>query len=357
MAEPGGRRRRVAWVAPSDGADHITALPLDLRARIASYLPFRQVARLATLSRPWRHIHLHAPVVDLELDDFLSDTEEILDEEGHAAGVLNDDTVAGLEVALARRGQDGSGAKVDTLRITFRVDNHQMGFHAGLIAAIAGARRTCVSVAGISCWHLRGWSVNLSQAARDLSFVAVTKGHPAAPTVAGPGAASLRTLCLVSVVIREWPLLPSLCSMTLDSVTVEAPFPTGAWCPRLEDLRIIDSMMELSRVDIQLPLLKRLQMDEAYFIPDANIAVDVPELEDLDVCSEAGYAAADYHSFTLRAPRLRCLTWSDQFAERVHIDVGKPGTVTSGRIEFTSSRAFHYCREMEDIRVQMMRML
>ncbi|CAN6180395.1 unnamed protein product [Urochloa humidicola] len=115
--------------------------------------------------------------------------------------------------------------------------------------------------------------------------------------------------------------------------------------------------MELPRVDIRLPLLKRLEMDETYFSPLADFAVDAPELEELDVGCAAGYAAADYHSFTLRAPRLCCPTWSDQFAERVHMDVGKPGAMMSGRIEFTRSPGFEQCQEMKDIRAQMMRML
>jgi hypothetical protein len=71
----------------------------------------------------------------------------------------------------------------------------------------------------------------------------------------------------------------------------------------------------------------------------------------------AGYAAANYRSFTLRAPRLRRLTWSDQFAERVHIDVGRTGSVASGRIEFMWRRGLVSCREMKDLRAQMMRML
>lgn len=38
--------------------------------RLASYLPFQQVPQLEILSRPWRHIHRHAPVVNVDLDDF-----------------------------------------------------------------------------------------------------------------------------------------------------------------------------------------------------------------------------------------------------------------------------------------------
>ncbi|CAL5089587.1 unnamed protein product [Urochloa decumbens] len=344
MAEPGGRRRRVAWVAPGDGANHITALPLDLRARIAASLPFPQVARLATLSWPWRHIHRHVPVVELDLDEWRS-----------AAGVLNEDALAGLEVALARRGQAGSGSKVDTLRITFRVDNHRMRLHAGLIVALAGARRTRVAIAGLSHSPLDAWSLDLSPAAR---YLVVSSEHyqPPAPTLAGPGAAALQTLCLHNVVLNEWPRLPSLRSLTLGSVNLEVPFPAGAWCPKLEDLYIFSTIMELSRVDIRLPLLKRLEMEDAYFSPGAAIAVDAPELEELDVGCEAGAAPA-YRSFTLRAPRLRCLAWSELFAESVSVDVGRPGGVASGLIRFTWSPGFEECPEMKDFRGHTMRML
>ena len=96
-------------------------------------------------------------------------------------------------------------------------------------------------------------------------------------------------------------------------------------------------------------------MDKAYGAPCATI--DAPELEELDVNCGAGFAAADYRSFSLRAPRLRCLTWSEQFAEHVHIDVGRPGSVTSGRIKYTWKRGLVSCREMEDLRAQMTRML
>ncbi|CAN6203495.1 unnamed protein product [Urochloa humidicola] len=343
MADSGRRRRGEPWVSPGDGADHITALPLELRARIAASLPFRQVARLATLSRPWRHIHHHAPLVDLDLDQWCS-----------AAGVLNDDALACLEVALARRGQDGSGSRVDTLRIAYDVDDPGMGRHGRLIIALADARRICVTAPRERRCPLEDWTVDLSPAARDLEVDAFCH---LAPTVAGPGAAALQTLHLDTVVLRDWPSLPSLRSLTLQHVTVVAPFPTGARCPRLEQLRILKSIVELARVHIRLPLLTSLQMDGVYGTPRGCIAIDAPELEELGVSCAPGYAAADYHSFTLRAPRLRCLTWSERFAAAVHIDVGKPGTVTSGRIEFTWSRSFGYRRKMKDFRAQMMQML
>ncbi|CAN6165687.1 unnamed protein product [Urochloa humidicola] len=354
MAEPRGRRCRAAWVAPDDGTDHITALPQELRARIASFLPFPQVARLATLSRPWRHIHRHAPVVDLELDDFLVDTGEILDEEDPTAVFLNEDALAGLEVALARRGQDGSGAKVDTLRISYRIDDPRIRRHAGLITALADARRIRLDVPKryFLPYELELSALDLSPAARELELSA--RWH-LAPAVAGPGAAALRTLFLDGVLLRDWPCLPSLRSLTLHSVTFEAP-PPVEWCPRLENLRIIDATVEVARVDIRLPLLKSLEMDDVYVTPHAGITVDAAELEELHVvCPEGG--SSDYKSFTLRAPRLRCLVWKEQFVERIFIDVGRPSSVTSGRIRFTWGHRFEECREMKDFRAQTVRML
>ncbi|CAL5076266.1 unnamed protein product [Urochloa decumbens] len=350
MAEPGGGRRRgVAWVVPGDGADHITALPLELRARIAASLPFRQVARLATLSRPWRHIHHHAPIVKLNLN---------LDEWRSAAGVINEDALAGLEVALARRGQEGSGSKVDTLRIAYNVDNPGIRRHAGLIITLAGARKICVTARNVRRCPLEEWTVDLSPAARDLEVNAFCY---LAPTVAGPGAAALQTLVLHSVVLRDWPCLPSLRSLTLGRVIFEAP-PPLEWCPRLENLRISYPMIHVARVDIRLPLLKSLKMDGVYRTPHADITVDAPELEELHVRKLPG-GGGGYKSFTLRAPRLRCLMWREQFVEHVSIDVGRPSSVTSGHIRFTWSgrftwnRRFGECREMKDFRSQTVQML
>jgi len=116
---------------------------------------------------------------------------------------------------------------------------------------------------------------------------------------------------------------------------------------------IFECSIELACVHIDLPLLRSLRMDQAYGA--ARVAIDAPELEELDVNCSAGYTGADYWSFTLRAPRLRRLTWSEQFAERVHIDVGRPGSVTSGRIKFTWEPVC--CRAMEDLRAQMARIL
>ncbi|KAL6897385.1 hypothetical protein ACP4OV_007081 [Aristida adscensionis] len=63
--------------------------------------------------------------------------------------------------------------------------------------------------------------------------------------------------------------------------------------------------------------------------PELEITIDAPELEMLNVyCTP--WSTRDYRLFTLRAPRLRWLYWQNQFAERVCIDVGKPGSVEGG---------------------------
>jgi hypothetical protein len=159
----------------------------------------------------------------------------------------------------------------------------------------------------------------------------VAPGH-AAPAIAGPGAASLRKFSLDRVVIRGWPPLPSLRSLSLDSVAVEAPFAPGAWCPRLDELDIFCSRIEHARVDICLPLLRFIDLDEVDVSPDGRsggapsgeITIDAPELLELDVTCNAG-STTDYKSFRLRAPRLRLLCWANQFAERVAIDGRQAG--------------------------------
>lgn len=64
-------RNAAAVSGSSGGGDRITALPLELRAQIASLLSFEETVQLTVLSRPWRHIHLHTPVVKIYLHQFL----------------------------------------------------------------------------------------------------------------------------------------------------------------------------------------------------------------------------------------------------------------------------------------------
>jgi hypothetical protein len=183
-----------------------------------------------------------------------------------------------------------------------------------------------------------------------------------APAIAGPGAAALRRLRLDKVSLDEWPRLPSLRSLALLSVTVEAPFTPAAWCPLLEHLAVSFSTVEQARVDIRLPLLKSLDMEDVdvrphddSFEPFGQVTIDAPELEELVLTCTSG-GTAEYRSFTLRAPRLRYLGYHNLFAGRVDVDVGRPGSVRAGSISFESNEEIA-CPEMKLCRMQMMRML
>ncbi|KAL6639593.1 hypothetical protein ACP70R_023323 [Stipagrostis hirtigluma subsp. patula] len=354
----GGSKRKKARTAGGAGGDHITALPLELRARIASLLHFRDVVQLSVLSKPWRDIHLHTPVVKIYLHDFLSFQHLYFDDEHSVPGILDEDAILGARVALGRRAQEGSGgSKVDALRLAYVADDARMRRHAGRIMALADAREIHI-VAPYRGRAVRdAWPLDLPPAARHL---AVDASDHLVPAMTGPGAAALRKLRLHRVVLGEWPRLPSLRFLSLDDVTFEAPFAPGAWCPLLEELVTFSCKIEQARVDIRLPLLKFLDLvefdvrprghsDEA---PFGEVTVDAPELVALDV-DASRWSTVDYKSFTLRAPRLEHLYWHNQFAERVRIDVGKPCSVEAGWIEFMSI----YTREIKHYRGQMMQML
>ncbi|CAL5089599.1 unnamed protein product [Urochloa decumbens] len=348
-----GRRRRSKSnrkKAKTDAGsgDRLTALPLELRARIASLLHFRQIVQLSVLSRPWRHIHHHTPVVKLYLYDFPDEEDSIL----------------AARVTLARRAQDAAASSVDALRLAFAADDPRMRRHAGRIVALADAREIRI----YAPYHHGGstreaWALDLPPAARELEVVA--RDHLAPAVGGGPGAAALSKLTLGGVVVREWPpLLPSLRSLDLDGVTVEAAFAPGSWCPRLDELDMFCTKIEHARVDIRLPLLRFMSLDEVDVSPHGKhgggdappfgeVAIDAPALEELDVTCNSGSSHAGYRSFTLRAPRLRLLVWANQFAERVAIDVGRPGSVKFGTIQLSSI----FWRGIERYREQMMRML
>ncbi|CAN6180391.1 unnamed protein product [Urochloa humidicola] len=346
----GRRRARSKSNRKKASVDRLTALPLELRARIASLLHFRQIVQLSVLSRPWRHIHHHAPVVKLYLyHDFPAE---------------DDDSILAARVALARRAQDASASSVDTLRLAFAADDPRMRRHAGRIVALAGAREIRIYAPYHDGPTREAWSLDLPPAARELEVVAVD--HLAPAVGGGPGAAPLRKLTLGGVVIREWPpLLPSLRCLDLDNVTIEAAFAPGTWCPRLEELDVFSSKIEHPRVEICLPHLRFMGLDEVDVSPRGkhgggdrvppfgDVAVDAPALEELDVTCGSASSHAGYRSFTLKAPRLRLLLWANEFAERVDIDVGKPGSVKAGMIRLRSI----YYRGMERYREQMMRML
>nr|CAB3452467.1 unnamed protein product [Digitaria exilis] len=202
-------RRRPPGLTPGDDstADRITALPVELRARIASLLHYWQVVQLSVLSQAWRHIHHHTPVVKINLYDFyLGEPDPVL--------------------GRSRRER--------------------------------GAR----------CW--RNW------------------------TSPAPGSSML----------------------------------------------VSTSAFRSSDGRCQVP-------------PFGEITIDAPELLELDVNCGAPGSTADYKSFTLRAPRLHFLFWCNQFAERVAIDVGRPGSVKVGAIVLMTV----YTRELKDYQEQMMRML
>ncbi|KAF8731783.1 hypothetical protein HU200_015721 [Digitaria exilis] len=332
--------------------DRITALPLDLRARIASLLNYWQVVQLSVLSQAWRHIHHHTPVVKINLYDFyLGEPDPVL-------GLLDEPSILSVRVALGRRAQDASASRVDTLRLAYLVDDRRLRRHADRIVGLTDARYIRIRAPFLEEPVRDAWTLDLPPSARDLEVIA--RHHPA-PAIAGPGAAALRKLDLDWMVIREWPHLPSLRFLSLDKVTIKASFAPGAWCPLLEELDISCSRIEHARVDICLPFLRFMDLDGLDVNPDGRcqvppfgeITIDAPELLELDVNCGAPGSTADYKSFTLRAPRLHFLFWCNQFAERVAIDVGRPGSVKVGAIVLTTV----YTRELKDYQEQMMRML
>ena len=124
----------------SSGGDRITALPLELRARIASLLSFDETVQLTVLSRPWRHIHLHTTVVEIYLNAFLSFTDIYFDAARSVRGLLDEGAILALRVALGRAALEPSASKVDTLRLVSDVDDPRMRRHAARIIALADAR-------------------------------------------------------------------------------------------------------------------------------------------------------------------------------------------------------------------------
>ncbi|KAL6897259.1 hypothetical protein ACP4OV_006955 [Aristida adscensionis] len=307
---------------------------------------------------PWRRVHLHTPVVDIYLFEFLRFSDLYFHPLCSVPGLLDDGALLGARLALSRRAQEGPGAGPGVSR----VDTLRLGYIAGdaRILALADAREIHVHSPYRGEPVREAWALELPPATRDLS---VRASDQLAPAVAGPGAATLRVLSLVRAVVREWPPhLPSLRTLSLVEVAAEAPFASAVWCPLLEKLRTYSCVFEHARVDIVLPRLRILELDELNLHPPscgnsdgppfAEITIDAPELEMLDVyCTP--WSTRDYRSFTVQAPRLRWLYWQNQFAERVRINVCKPGSVKEGWIELVSI----YTRELKFYQGQMMRML
>ncbi|CAL5083649.1 unnamed protein product [Urochloa decumbens] len=358
--------------AAADDDDRFTALPLELRAQIASFLPFPEVARLAVLSRPWRSIHLRTPVVDLDLDGFLYFGDLV----GHRTtlpGLLDDDALLGVRDALLRRARDREGTAVDVLKLDYSTGDPRIRRHADRIIALADASKVVISVDYPFDARPRpaaaAWALDVPPSTR---YLELHWDYDLAPAIAGPGAAALREMELNHIEeLRRWPHLPSLRDLTLTGVNVKGPFAPAACFPLLENLCMCTTNIEHPRVDILLPALKILHMDDVNVSLPAgdlgrggddpcygDIAVDAPQLEVLVVEGMSEWTV-EYKSFTLRAPRLRRLSWCGQYAERVAIDVGWLGGVSKGKIQFVSNgeREEPYSRDMKYYRAQMLQML
>lgn len=341
--------RSQPCVAPGDGADHITGLPMEVLALIASFLPFWQVVQLSSLSRPWRRIHDLTPVVRVDLNDFIG-SELFVFQEGRIGLSLEEDdpALAGLEAALLRRRDGGHKYQVDVLHISHCPDDPRMQRHADRIIELSDAREIGVHVPLMGS---HAWALDLPPSARCLHVNAICA---VAPAIAGPGAVALEDLRLGSVLIREWPCcLLSLRSLTLHDVSILAPFPQ--W-PLLKDLRISNSTIcsSMIQVEIDLDHLESLQLIDV-FMP-LDITVNAPELKMLvvDTASmiQGTHDTYRYRSFTLRAPKLWYLRWRNQFiTEHVHLNAC---SVTSGTIEFSLDTRYH---DITDCRVLMWRML
>jgi hypothetical protein len=350
MGMAGGRTgKKARGVAAGAGADRITALPAELRARIA-LLPYRQAIRLSALSRPWRRVHHHTPVVELNLSDFLYRSDIL----------VKDDALAGMEAALLRRALDESGGcKVETLRLTCGIYDSCIWRHANSIIALADAREIRIVHDGRGRWADDACALDLPPAARALEVVMFSyylspavagrarrrlpegaiprlRGAPrmAAPPVPGrPDPQRRRRPCAVPGGRRRSPRLPFL-----DRKMPRHPPAAPAMLDT--DFRTNDALRQLS------------------VFGDASVTVDAPELEELEVSCRTAWRlkAAEYRSFAQRSPRLRRLCWRNQLARRVDIRVGRPCSVAEGTIVFTSS-AEDRGPGMESYRALVVRML
>ncbi|CAL4921128.1 unnamed protein product [Urochloa decumbens] len=371
MARSSGSATKMPKAPAAAAADRFTALPLELRAQIASFLPFPEVARLAVLSRPWRSIHLHTPVVDLDQDGFLYFAGDIVDHRTSLPGLLDDDALLGVRDALLRCARERTA--VDVLKLDYSAGDPRIRRHADRIIALADASEVVLSVP----YPIFGARLELHW-----------NDYNLAPAIAGPGAAALREMELNNMEeLRRWPHLPSLRDLTLTIVNVKGPFAPAACFPLLENLCMCATNIEHPRVDILLPALNILHMDDVdVSLPAGDLgrggdeddddpccglrrhrrgrpaaggsAVDAPQLEVLVVKGTLEWTV-EYRSFTLCAPRLRRLTWCGQYAERVAIDAGWLGGVSKGKIQFVSNgeREEPYSRDMKYYRAQMLQML
>jgi hypothetical protein len=198
---------------------------------------------------------------------------------------LDEDALAGLRGAFRRciTDQGLRSCKVDVLRIAYDPEVRQNRHHAARIIRLTDAREILKNLP--DNYGIRSaWALVTPPSAHDLQIAGFSH---MAPAISGLGAAALLTLSLQKVTLREWPRLPNLRSFTLTTVSIEARLPSGAWCSRLEYLCMFGCGIYRSCVDIRLPLLKTLDIDHVLVShPDklADVTVDCPELEKLDVC-------------------------------------------------------------------------
>ncbi|EAZ03350.1 hypothetical protein OsI_25490 [Oryza sativa Indica Group] len=328
------RRRRKTEEAEISAADRFAALPDGVLARIVSMLPYWDVIQLSVVCAAWRRLRLHraAPVVNIDLREFVL-----------FGAFLPGYVVLGHRVALRRMRRP-----VDKLRLTYFAADRCMNEEANAIIRAVAAREIRITIC-----HGPGRRSRCPRAP------AGRVGRRRA--LDGDGSRRPR--------LHDAPRLPSLRSLTLQSVLVAAavPFAPGKWCPQLESLEMESCTVEYRQVDVRLQLLKLLVMDDVSVGPPCrknddepfgHVTVDAPALDELVVVCSTGWAV-EYASFTLRAPALRRLCWWEQFAGRVAIDVGMPGSVTEGTIEFKSNGELEEmsCREMRFYRAQLMQML
>uniref|UniRef100_A0A0D9WX56 F-box domain-containing protein n=1 Tax=Leersia perrieri TaxID=77586 RepID=A0A0D9WX56_9ORYZ len=347
------RRKRESAISI---ADRFAALPDGVHAQIVSLLPYWDVIQLYAVCRAWRRLALHraAAVVNIDLREFAM-----------FGRFVPASVVLGHRSALRR-----IRCKVEELDLSYYAGDRCMNEEANAIINTVDTHNISITVSygpgDFRTALARGmdkWDLDMPSMATDLQVQGC--GHRA-PVVYGD---NLRVLDLYQLEIHDAPRLPSLRSLTLQSVKVagKVPFAPGEWCPHLEELRLEhDCTVENRLLDIRLPLLKLLVMEEVHVEsplrddadPYGRVAVDTPVLEELVVIGTTGFVV-EFESFTLRAPVLRRLIWGEQYAERVVIDVGMPGSVTEGKIEFMSNGELDEMsrREIKYYRAQLMQML
>ena len=148
------------------------------------------------------------------------------EDEDALLGLVDDDLLDGLRVSLGHHALEGSGCTVDTLRIAYGVDGHRM--HADRIIALADTRKIRITVPYVGSKWRDAWTLALPPVACHLDIAlfdhrasALTRPSDAAlqelsrSASVAPGSARPRLTA---------PQLLSLCSLMLNTVSVEEPF-------------------------------------------------------------------------------------------------------------------------------------